>query len=135
MVFQKGPKSDFIINKESVDVMFLFSDNVKLNTVLYCNELCEKFGSYIKCPIKMDTKKLNVKSMTFNVSCIINSNIKYALKCYKEDIIQGEHLKFIVMCNTQNPCIHGSVIEGRPLKGSARMDAQLELINKTPKQV
>jgi len=108
---------------------------VTLNKELYCNELCEKFGIHMKCPIKMDNKRLNVNYMTFIVSCIINNDIKYTLKCYKNDIVKSEDLKFEVMCNTEKLCKHGSVIEGRQLKGSARKDAQQKLLNKMPKQV
>ena len=128
-------KQDFIIDGSSVDIMFLFGESIELNTDKYCNELCEKFGIKMKCPIKMDRKKCNLNSVTFNVSCIINNNIKYSLKCYNDDIVRGETLKFEVLCNTKNECLHGSVIEGRTLKGSARKDVQKQLLYKTPKQV
>ncbi|KAG5669044.1 hypothetical protein PVAND_016945 [Polypedilum vanderplanki] len=128
-------KEDFILEKESVNILFLFSDEIKLNEKKYCDELCTKFGAKTKCPIKMKSKRINVNSITFIVSCLINTDFKYSLKCYKEDIISGEKLKFEVMCNTDKLCQHGSVIEGRPLKGNSRKVVQNELLNKTPKQV
>ena len=128
-------KEDFVMEGDSVNILFLFSDGIKLNKELYCNEMCEKFGRHVKCPINMDTKKLNINSMTFNVSCIINKNIKYALKCYVSDIVKDKELKFEVMCSNKDQCKHGTMIEGRPLKGSARKDAQKKLLNKLPKQV
>lgn len=126
---------DFIIQEESVDIIFTFNDGIKLNTDRFCDELCEKFGAHIKCPMKVDRKKCNLNSMTFNLSCIINSDIKYSLKCYNENIMQGSSLKFEVMCNTKVECKHGLVIEGRPLKGYARKETQKKLLTKTPKQV
>ena len=86
--------NDLILEGKSVEVMFSFGEDVKLNGDRYCDELCEKFGAKIKCPIKMNTKKIYVNSMAFYVCCIINSDIKYSLKCYNEDIIKGRTLKF-----------------------------------------
>lgn len=134
MVFL-NEKPDFVLKGDSVNVMFTFNNTIKLNTELFCNELCEKFGEEIKCPIKMCTKRLNKSSMTFIVACIINSDIEYAIKCYISDIVKSKDLKCQVLCNTGKLCEHGSAIEGRPLKGSARKNVQQKLLNKMPKQV
>ena len=127
-------KDDFIIDAKSVDCIFSISDVANLSTD-YSEELSVKFGEQIKCPIKMDRHKKNVNSFTFNVSCIINNNFQYSLKCYKEDILKGQNLKFEVMGKSSGICKHGTVIEGRPLKGSARKNIQKKLLNETPKQV
>lgn len=128
-------KDDFFLEGNSVNCMFSFSDGVQLNISEYCEEICQKFGNAIKCSIKMDRNKCNLNSFVFNVSCLINKDFKYSLKCYKNDIKSGHKLKFEVLCSLNTLCHHGSIIEGRPLKGSARKDVQNKLLNKTPKQV